>query len=97
MSEEEKLLKKIKEEAPGRDLEVSEKATKLLKGKKIALVLVRPDPWEEFKEEETVKGLNVEAYTGDVILVLEDGTKVIAWNSEWGGIFITEKALKDVL
>jgi hypothetical protein len=101
MNEEEELLKKIKEEAPLRDLEVSEKATKLLKGKRIALVLVDAI-WNESEEEETYKGLYVNVDEGKVILVLEDGIKVVAWNSEWGehargGILITEKPLKDVL
>ena len=101
MSEEEELLKKIKEEAPFLDLEVSEKATKLLKGKKIVLVLIDDElkVYGEtgYEEKENSKELSVRVDEGKVILVLEDGTKIIAWNSEWGGIRITKEALGDVL
>ena len=51
-------------------------------GKKIVDIIVEPY-WEPYYDEK-----NIECDAGDIYLVLDDGTKLRIWNSEWGGIEI---------
>jgi len=60
-----------------------EEIKKKIVGKKIVDIVV--------DGEYEVRGNLLECDMGEVYLVLEDGTIISAWNSEWGGIEIKKK------
>jgi len=63
-----------------------EEIKKKIVGKKIVDIVV--------DGEYEVNSYGIECDMGEVYLVLEDGTIISAWNSEWGGIEI-KKVEKD--
>ena len=63
-------------------LRVAEKLTRALKGRAIVAVAYPEDCRDRAKEEEA--GLECDA--GEIYLFLDDGSRLVFWNSEWGGV-----------
>ena len=69
--------------------EESIKLTSTLKGKVIKEVIYTSD--DRFDPEQDIENDN-----GEITIVFEDGSRLTAWNSEWGGVtYRSEPTAKD--
>jgi hypothetical protein len=76
----------------GKDmLAIEEDLTKILKGKMIAMVTYMPDEYLEVEKRLKPDKASLRYDTGEIYIILDDGTLIKAWNSEWGGIEYIKK------
>jgi len=68
----------------------AEEISKTLYGKKIVGVF-----YDGEKQEGTSSELEVDG--GDIYILLDDGTVIKVWNSEWGGIEVTTKRILSLM
>jgi len=76
----------------GKDmLAIEEDLTKILKGKRIVMVTYMPDKYLEVEKRLKPDKASLQYDSGEIYIVLDDGTLIEAWNSEWGGIEYIKK------
>jgi len=75
-------------------LTIDEELTELMKGKRILLVAYKPEDFtmdweiEKYTEENEV---SLKISHGEIFILLEDGTTIRTWNTEWGGVDYMKK------